>query len=119
MLHIKNGKIYITRRNMQRIMHGTHTCWEVLVKEGALAICARSNGSGMTHVVNRGDNPSGEVVGIEDPGTGQQYMSTWTKKFVVVNPLASDDFQFRELRISGLPSIAVREPQIKGLRKGR
>lgn len=106
---VKNDKIVISQRNMNRIFFGTKKVWEVLRAEGARVLAAANvpNGTNVPLRVPMGQHPWGEVLGIDLMDQKLRYMTDWSHKFIASNPIAGEAFRIRELRVSGLPPIIV------------
>lgn len=111
-MHVKNDKVYISRKNMMRLYFGTHKIWEILRNEGAELVDARGR-------VPRGEHPTGPILGVDLMEMGLRCMTDFSHKFVTTNITALEEFAVKELRVNKLPTILVETPEMKEHRCGR
>lgn len=102
-MEIRNDKLFISQRNINRLFYGTHKPWQVLRNEGA-QILVKGEGGGLGRL-GKGEEPSSEVVGIDLMDQQERYLSTWGMKFITTTfPGGS---RVKEVRIAGLPPLVA------------
>lgn len=119
---VKNDKIYISQRNMDRLYHGTHKVWDILRMEGVTLVAEvgkdEITGKPIFARVPAGQYPRGRVVGIDLMEERQRFLTDWSRKFLTTNPVAGDKLRVKECRVNGLPPLVVETPEMKEHRCG-
>lgn len=109
MFEERNGKIFVSQQNINRVYHGTHSVWEVLRNEGIIPMMKGHDGTPI--LLMGGEQPYAEIIGVEVPsrdGTRTKYYSDWTHKFVESIPTTGEKLRIKEIRVKGLPPIAAK-----------
>jgi hypothetical protein len=115
---VRNGKIYISRTNMNRIFHRTRPIWDVLREEGLEIVeeFGVVDGKRVGQRVPRGRAPASRVIGIDILETRQRFLTDWRHKFITSNPVTGEPFTVKQLVIHGLPPILVETAEMKDAR---
>lgn len=103
-MHHTLEKIHISQRNINRILFGTKTIWQVLKLEGFTLI----DEYGLVNEKHARSTP----VGIYMPDLDTRFYSDWSYTFVFAGKRA------REIKVKGLPQIVVETPEMKVARCG-
>lgn len=117
-MRFKGDKVSVSQTSMNRLYYGTHLPWQVLRNEGARLLVDDSRfGAGVAVSLPAVTQPSGPVVGIEVPDTGERFLTSHLRtrkgiKFTTTIAIPGEPFRVREARIPGLPTLIV-DPRVE------
>lgn len=122
----RNGRLYISETDMNRIWFGSKKPWEILAKGGAVLLeqvidvdgnpSFDSEGKPYVERVGPGSRPERDVVGIDLMEEKLRFLTDWRKKFIVTNVKVGEKFRIKRLQINGLPPIHVETEHMKRMR---